>query len=193
MTRRRVLVAAAGGAAALALAGCQGVPDGAIAAEAESCPEGSDCFDPVQPIGPGSTIQVEAFEWGFDVGGVAIDGPVTVDFSNTGGATHNFRIDAAAGDNKLVEAPAGEESEGVLELFAGEYTYYCDIPGHRSQGMEGDLTVYLPDEAPTDGGAPEAGGASEATDASSDAGGGASGGDDSDGGGEGGQASETGS
>lgn len=176
MSRRRLLtVAAVAGAAALGLAGCQGVPDGAVAAEAESCPEGSDCFDPVQPIGPGSTIAVEAFEWGFDVSGVAVDGPVTVEFDNVGGATHNFRIDAAAGDNKLVEAAAGEQSEGVLELFAGEYTYYCDIPGHRSQGMEGDLTVYLPDEAPEAGAetSSESGGAATAGDgAASEPGGG---------------------
>jgi nitrite reductase (NO-forming) len=88
-------------------------------------------------------MTIRTFEWGFDiVEGVAVDGPVEITLVNEGGAFHNFQIDAAAGDTKAVEANAGEEGVGTLELFAGTYTYYCSVPGHRSQGMQGEITVY---------------------------------------------------
>lgn len=144
-TSKFVVVALAG---ALAMSACEAIDQNAIQAEKFSQ---STIDDPKEPIGPGSTINVESFEWGFRVEGVAIDGPVTVNLNNIGGATHNFRIDNAAGDNKLVEAGAGEEESGELKLFGGAtYTYYCDIPGHRSEGMEGELVVYLEGEAPAD-------------------------------------------
>lgn len=141
--RTRILGALALGA--VALAGCQGVPDGAIDAQAYT---DATLEDPVLPVGPGGSLTVEAFEWGFDITeGVAIDGTVVIEFHNIGGATHNFRIDEAAGDTKKVEAPASESATGELQLFGpGEYTYYCDIPGHRAQGMEGQLVVYATEE-----------------------------------------------
>ncbi len=132
----------------LAASACASVDQDAIKAEQFSQ---ATIDDPKIPIGPGSEITVEAFEWGFDVEGVAVDGAVKVNFVNIGGATHNFRIDNAAGDNKLVEAPGGETAEGELLLFGGAtYTYYCDIPGHRGEGMEGEIVVYRDGEAPED-------------------------------------------
>ena len=126
--------------AAFALTACQSVDQQAIEAQAYTDETRND---PIEPVGPGGSITVEGFEWGFDiVQGVAVDGEVEVTFENTGGTVHNFRIDNAAGENKKVEAPAGESETGVLKLFAGNYQYYCDIPGHRSQGMVGELTVY---------------------------------------------------
>lgn len=131
--------------AGLAASGCASVDQDAIAAQKFSQ---ATIDDPKIPIGPGSEIVVDTFEWGFEiVEGVAIDDAVTVVLNNVGGATHNFRIDNAAGDNKLVEAAAGATEVGVLQLFGGAtYTYYCDIPGHRGEGMEGEIRVFL-DEA----------------------------------------------
>ncbi|MFP5310267.1 MAG: plastocyanin/azurin family copper-binding protein [Actinomycetes bacterium] len=127
-------------AAAVALTGCASVPDGALEAQAYT---DETLNDPKIPVGPGSEMTVSTFEWGFEVlEGVAVDGPVEITLVNEGGAFHNFQIDAAAGENKVVEANAGEEGTGTLELFAGTYTYYCSVPGHRGQGMEGELTVY---------------------------------------------------
>ncbi|MFT5222569.1 MAG: outer membrane protein OmpA-like peptidoglycan-associated protein, partial [Glaciecola sp.] len=147
--RRLNQIAAAALAGALSLSACTTVSQDAIAAEGFAP---STINDPKIPIGPGSEIAVEAFEWGFRVEGNAIDGPVKIKFSNLGGATHNFRIDNAAGEVKLVEAAAGEAAEGELQLFGGgEYTYYCDVPGHRAQGMEGTIAVGLPgDQAPSE-------------------------------------------
>lgn len=134
--------------ATLLLSGCQSVDQAAIDAQPLACPPDSECYDEVRPVGPGSTLEVESGEFYFEIlDGVAIDGPVTVVLVNEGDALHNFRIDAAAGDEKKVETGPNSTAEGVLELFGGtSYTYYCDIPGHRSQGMEGELTVYLDEE-----------------------------------------------
>ena len=35
----------------------------------------------------------------------------------------------------------GSKDSNVVALKAGDYAFYCTLPGHRSAGMEGDLTV----------------------------------------------------
>lgn len=52
---------------------------------------------------------------------------------------HDFTIEDVDG---IVEASAGEtETNGFTIDDAGEYTFYCSVPGHRAGGMEGTLTV----------------------------------------------------
>ena len=52
---------------------------------------------------------------------------------------HDFTIEDVDG---LVEASAGDTEEGGFTIDeAGEYTFYCTVPGHRAGGMEGTLTV----------------------------------------------------
>ena len=35
----------------------------------------------------------------------------------------------------------GSTTSEKIDLKPGKYTFYCDILGHRAQGMEGTLTV----------------------------------------------------
>ena len=35
----------------------------------------------------------------------------------------------------------GAVSKVNADVKAGEYTFYCSVPGHREGGMEGKLTV----------------------------------------------------
>ena len=52
---------------------------------------------------------------------------------------HDFTIDEF---DAHVAADRGETEEGGVTVDeAGTYTFYCSVPGHRSAGMEGTLTV----------------------------------------------------
>lgn len=52
---------------------------------------------------------------------------------------HDFNIDEL---DVHIDAGRGETGEGGLTVDEpGTYTYYCSVPGHRSAGMEGTLTV----------------------------------------------------
>lgn len=142
MRRATALLTAATTAAVLA--GCS--PSSPEAIEAAGITD-ERAEDPVVPTGPGGQIYIESGDLFFaNLEGTPVDGPVAVTLNNIGDAEHNFRIDNASGDNVLVEALGGEEVTGDLLLFGQpgglEYTYYCDIPGHRSAGMEGTLLVY---------------------------------------------------
>ncbi len=132
---------------ALALTGCS--PANKPAIELSGITD-DRANDPVKPIGPGGQITLTAFDLGFrDQAGTAIDGPNTFVVDNVGGG-HNIVIDQAAGAS-LIDLPAGQTTEGVLELYGApgdgaEYIYYCSIPGHRAAGMEGLLRVFLTSE-----------------------------------------------
>ena len=52
---------------------------------------------------------------------------------------HSFVIEGVPGFQ--IEAAAGSTKSGKVDLKKGKYTFYCDIVGHRAQGMVGTLTV----------------------------------------------------
>jgi len=65
--------------------------------------------------------------------------PTVITVVNKGAAVHNFSIDELnvhSGDMQ-----AGETTTVTVDAPAGTYTYYCSIPGHRTGGMVGILTV----------------------------------------------------
>ena len=64
----------------------------------------------------------------------ATAGVIHIVHENGGSTTHSFVLDGQ--DFKLTD-----DDEGDIELAAGDYVFYCDIPGHRDAGMEGTLTV----------------------------------------------------
>lgn len=62
-----------------------------------------------------------------------------VELENTDGQLHTFTIDEL---DVNVEVEAGETATATLSApEAGEYTFYCTVPGHRESGQEGTLTV----------------------------------------------------
>lgn len=61
-------------------------------------------------------------------------GKIRFEHENDGSQVHTFVIEGT--DFKLVD-----DDGKSLELAAGEYTFYCDVSGHREAGMEGTLTV----------------------------------------------------
>ena len=52
-----------------------------------------------------------------------------------GALVHSFVIEGVD-DFRLID-----DDRGTVELAAGEYVFFCDIPGHREGGMEGTLSV----------------------------------------------------
>ena len=66
-------------------------------------------------------------------------GGAQVELDNQGAIEHNVVIEET--DQKILEAPGGGTDSATVDLEPGDYTYFCDIPGHRAAGMEGTLTV----------------------------------------------------
>jgi plastocyanin len=66
-------------------------------------------------------------------------GTVSATLTNEGAIEHNVVIEEL-GDEMILEAAPGQTDSAEVELEAGEYTYYCSVPGHRAT-MEGTMTV----------------------------------------------------
>ena len=68
-------------------------------------------------------------------------GALTIDSVNEQPADHNIAVDGNGVDEKGDVVTDGGTSTVEVDLDAGEYTFYCSVPGHREGGMEGTLTV----------------------------------------------------
>lgn len=78
---------------------------------------------------------------------------LAIDFENTGVLEHTFTIDEIEaegvsdeyqGDEAAIDVvlQAGETASlSFTPTEAGEYEFYCTVPGHREAGMVGTLTV----------------------------------------------------
>jgi plastocyanin len=123
--RRLLRGALAAGMAAAALAACGGDDSGGYrepkgrAQERASIQGGNFFFDP------------DRFELPAGVNEIELDGEQGV---------HTLLIEGVDGYELRVEGSDDTDAKKV-DLEPGEYAYFCDIPGHRSQGMEGTLTV----------------------------------------------------
>jgi len=69
---------------------------------------------------------------------IPADTDVKVLLPNQGAAPHNFSIDAL---KISVDMAPGEEKDATINAPAGEYEYYCNVPGHKQAGMVGKLTA----------------------------------------------------
>lgn len=77
-------------------------------------------FDPAEIVAPAGTLEIELVEHGSQ--------PHTLVFDDVDGY-------------KLSVTRRNKDDSGSLDIEPGTYTYYCDIPGHRGQGMHGTLTL----------------------------------------------------
>ena len=127
---RRVIAVAA--VAALPLAACGGDDD-------EPSGSGSDTTEAPS----GDAIVVDAFDdLRFDPEDLSAPaGEISFELVNDGSQAHTFVIDGHEDELKLTLAGGGDADDGSIELEAGDYEFYCDVPGHRGGGMEGTLTV----------------------------------------------------
>lgn len=89
----------------------------------------------------GGTVEVIARDIEFDADSYAATaGTVEIRLVNEGAIEHTLVIEEVDGFELDVPA-AGDEDEGSVELDAGTYTLFCDVPGHRDAGMEATLEV----------------------------------------------------
>lgn len=67
-------------------------------------------------------------------------GDVSFVYENQGSIAHTLLI-RDVDDFELEVTSQGDVDEGSVELEAGEYELYCDIPGHEVAGMVATLVV----------------------------------------------------
>lgn len=68
-------------------------------------------------------------------------GELTIDYTNPSRVDHDVALERdgeVVGKSDLI---AGGTTSLAALVEAGDYTYFCDVPGHREGGMEGTLTV----------------------------------------------------
>src|SRR5262245_28467259 len=92
-----------------------------------------------------SQIDVEAHDVKFNVGTIeAKPGSLDGTLLQKGNLDHTFVVEDSDGqtiDPKLLVTADTDDDSGSYDLQAGDYEFYCDIPGHRDQGMEGKIVV----------------------------------------------------
>jgi len=96
----------------------------------------------VAPTGPAKgTVAVEALA-SIKFNATEYTAPAGIVQFNYGGATgHTLAIQDPKFDGFLLTSDAGGPKAGKVELAAGKYTLYCNVPGHEAQGMKATLTV----------------------------------------------------
>ncbi|HEU4448464.1 MAG TPA: plastocyanin/azurin family copper-binding protein [Gaiellaceae bacterium] len=144
MTRRILLVLLAVAALGLAVAACGGDDDDEAEEPAAADTTTEDTTTEDGGGGEGTTLELAA-----DPGGaLAFDkttleapaGEVTIHLVNEAQIPHNVEVDGNDVE-EVSETITGGETDLTLTLEAGEYEFYCAVPGHREGGMEGTLTV----------------------------------------------------
>lgn len=150
---RRAVAAMVGALVAVPGIALVAAPAG-IAQEAspEASPEGSPQASPEASPGAspvaGEQVEIVSHDIYFDPKEVTIpaDTDVTIVLPNEGVTLHNFSID----DNKNEDLPfepidididPGATEQVTINAPAGEYYFYCNVPGHEAAGMWGTLTV----------------------------------------------------
>jgi plastocyanin len=95
--------------------------------------------------GGGSTVKLSADPGGdlaFDTDSLdAKAGEVTIDFDNPASIEHDVVIEEGNKEIAKSDLVSDGQTSVSADLKPGEYTFFCDVPGHQGAGMEGTLTV----------------------------------------------------
>jgi plastocyanin len=116
------------------------IADETVVDAAAATPAAAAGEEPAAGEGAAESVTVESYDIYFEPSELSIpaDTDVTVSLPNEGVALHNFSIDALGID---VDIAPGTTEEVVINAPAGEYEYYCNVPGHKPAGMLGTLSV----------------------------------------------------
>jgi plastocyanin len=92
--------------------------------------------------GPAGALQLTATEFKFDKTRLeAKAGKVTITLKNTSPLEHNVAIRGNGVDVVGPIVKKGGTSTVTATLAAGDYEFYCSVPGHEQAGMKGVLVV----------------------------------------------------
>lgn len=89
----------------------------------------------------GEQITVVGKEFSYDPATVALEAgkPFTIVLRNIGSIEHDITVDDA---KFKLTVPGNNTREKALKVEKpGTYQFYCSLPGHKSAGMKGELTV----------------------------------------------------
>jgi plastocyanin len=151
---RRILILLALLVTALALvgAGCGGDDDGGAAAPPPAEPAEPPAEEPAEPPAEEPAAGATELQLAADPdGNLAYDqtsleapaGDIAIVLTNESPVPHNVAIEDSGG-SVLAEGEifsGGGTRTTTATLAAGDYTFFCSVPGHREAGMEGTLTA----------------------------------------------------
>ena len=105
--------------------------------------------EPGAPAQAGGTLEVAAFDLGFDPAQLTVPEPgrYEVELTNTGAIPHDITFPGG----EMAHANAGESATVEVDIPADGLTFICSIPGHEQAGMKGAVSVEgaAPSEAPS--------------------------------------------
>ena len=96
----------------------------------------------VEPKGPAvQTLDIHAGNFYFKPKALTAEAGITkIDLTDDSGI-HTLVFDGAFAGFMLEVSGGGDSSSGKVDLKPGKYTFYCNVTGHRAQGMEGTIIV----------------------------------------------------
>jgi uncharacterized cupredoxin-like copper-binding protein len=87
------------------------------------------------------TIQVNEFDYGYNLPSTIHCGTVTFVVTNTGQLQHNLNLLGIPGAITDIAGPGDPPLSFTAKLYVGTVQYQCDYPEHASLGMYGSFTV----------------------------------------------------
>ena len=103
---------------------------------------------PAAAAAAAETVTIEAVDIDFTPEEVSIpaDTEVTIELPNNGATLHNFSLDEKNNESLpidpiSIDIDPGATEQVTVNLPAGEYYFYCNVPGHEVAGMFGTLIV----------------------------------------------------
>lgn len=117
------------GAAAFLIGGCGGASDD----------DTGNAGSTQAPAGEKITVMGKEFSYDPATLTVKAGRPVTVVLRNTGSIEHDITVD----ETKFKLTVPGNSARDKALMFEkpGTYEFYCSLPGHKSAGMKGELSV----------------------------------------------------
>lgn len=120
---------------------------GLVVALLSGCDLMQKLFPPVpEPTSPPVQVEVILQEWAIVPAQITVQsGSVRFVVHNAGTMAHGFEIEGTVDGRRFEEEiepfPAGQTRQLEVELAPGRYETYCPVPGHKEQGMVGELIV----------------------------------------------------